>query len=103
GIVYNDVSPADFYVRDDGTVRILDFGMATSNDDQTHDIQDAFIIGTMPYIAPELEAFRLLEEFIRKMSSIPDAQLSDFMDSIKSKFEALVNADTLERNEKYQA
>ncbi|MCB1195737.1 protein kinase [bacterium] len=102
GIVYNDVSPADFYIRDDGTVRILDFGMAKSSNDETYDIQDAFIIGTMPYISPELEAFRLLEEFVRKMRDISDAQLSDFMDSIKSKFEALVNADTLERNEKYQ-
>jgi serine/threonine protein kinase len=67
GIVHRDLKPANIKVRPDGTVKILDFGLAKAGDPSTTPSVDAMnsptltvratemgmIIGTAAYMAPE--------------------------------------------------
>ena len=60
GIIHRDLKPANIIVTGEGTVKILDFGLAWQNEpeglddqSQTRERPDRRISGTVPYMAPE--------------------------------------------------
>ncbi|MBK5256769.1 MAG: serine/threonine protein kinase [Vicinamibacteria bacterium] len=61
GIVHRDLKPANIKVRTDGTVRVLDFGLAKAMDGDgagnsamsRHMTEAGMIIGTAAYMSPE--------------------------------------------------
>jgi beta-lactam-binding protein with PASTA domain len=52
GIVHRDIKPQNLIVRDDGTLKVADFGVARSAD-ETVLTQHGSVIGTADYISPE--------------------------------------------------
>ena len=52
GIVHRDIKPQNLIVRDDGTLKVADFGVARSAE-QTVLTQHGSVIGTADYISPE--------------------------------------------------
>ncbi len=52
GIVHRDVTPSNLLVAEDGTVRLLDFGVAKAKERVTHTATSS-IKGKMAYLAPE--------------------------------------------------
>lgn len=53
GVVHRDVSPQNLFVLYDGTVRILDFGIAWYRDRYVQTATTSRLIGKLPYMAPE--------------------------------------------------
>ena len=51
GVIHRDLKPSNLFLNDDGPVKVMDFGVAKSSD------QDAFqrgsLVGTLLYISPE--------------------------------------------------
>ena len=52
GLVHRDVKPANLLVRDDGVLKIADFGIARVSESTRH-TQVGTVLGTAAYLAPE--------------------------------------------------
>jgi serine/threonine-protein kinase len=52
GLVHRDVKPANLLVRDDGVLKIVDFGIARAAESTRH-TQAGTLLGTAAYLAPE--------------------------------------------------
>ena len=55
GLVHRDVKPANLLLREDGVLKIADFGIARTAD-ATHLTQHGTVLGTAAYLAPEQAA-----------------------------------------------
>lgn len=54
GVVHRDVKPANIMLQSDGTVKIMDFGIALAANQRTMGMTMAgFVVGTMSYMSPE--------------------------------------------------
>jgi len=52
GLIHRDLKPANVMVMDDGTVKLLDFGIARANGEPTI-TQHGMLVGTVLYMSPE--------------------------------------------------
>jgi serine/threonine protein kinase/WD40 repeat protein len=59
GVIHRDVKPANIRILEDGSVRIVDFGIARLED--SHMTQTGLILGTPSYLAPEVLAGRRVD------------------------------------------
>ncbi|MBZ0112160.1 MAG: protein kinase [Thermoanaerobaculia bacterium] len=53
GVVHRDVKPANIRIQDDGSVKIMDFGIARITESDTRLTKTGFSVGTAAYLAPE--------------------------------------------------
>jgi serine/threonine protein kinase len=53
GIVHRDIKPENLFIERDGTLRVLDFGVARVLEGALNETRPGSVIGTLPYMAPE--------------------------------------------------
>jgi serine/threonine protein kinase len=53
GIVHRDIKPENLFIERNGTLRVLDFGVARVLEGAVTDTRAGSVIGTLPYMAPE--------------------------------------------------
>jgi serine/threonine-protein kinase len=53
GIIHRDIKPANVRILDDGSVKIMDFGIAKSLQSESNLTQTGITLGTSAYLAPE--------------------------------------------------
>lgn len=52
GVIHRDLKPSNIMVTDEGTVKLMDFGIARPTDASIH-TTDGSVLGTMQYLSPE--------------------------------------------------
>jgi hypothetical protein len=53
GIIHRDLKPNNIMVADDGTVKLMDFGIARPIDASIHTTDNSSVLGSMQYLSPE--------------------------------------------------
>ena len=53
GIIHRDIKPENVILREDGTVKVADFGLARAVTTQTTTSQTGMLLGTVAYLSPE--------------------------------------------------
>jgi serine/threonine-protein kinase len=61
GMIHRDVKPANIFVENGGSVKLIDFGIAEDRDEKP-ETEPGLIIGTPAYIAPETVFSRAYDE-----------------------------------------
>ena len=90
GVIHRDVKPANIMVSDSGEVKITDFGVSYSTN-QEQITQDGMVVGTAQYISPEQAQFLETRKFqineIARIFRVPPHMVGDLEKSSFSNIE----------------